>query len=434
MKIRILTLKYILAISLLNYLSLAYPETLDSSSDQKTKNPPVRVMVEAKFNQAMKLRTDGKLEESIKAFQGILSNNPTLQRARLELAVAYFFSLKYIKALKQAQHVLADPNTPSNVKATIREFIVKIRSIRPRNKYIPFLSIGFISDSNVTAGPDQNVLGGFPLIAAPQKQSDFASVIQFGVSHRFNSDINLNVGKKSAALLWLSKASYYRAKYQDVSTSDLSILSVSSGPALVSEGQWRSGLNFKLESIDLGPAKYAVFSAVNPSVTRTSNDSRQEITLELLIQDRDYKRAVDLGRDSDYVAFGLSYGRILTNDKASYQTGFRVFDEKADSDFNSNDGAEAFVGFSWRFSRFNSSYIRLSYKTLSYDGIGPGFTVARDEELTRLLLGYEHRVRKSWLKGWTISSQLTISQSTSNEAVFEYDRTQFGVTFKRNFD
>ncbi|VAW73472.1 hypothetical protein MNBD_GAMMA12-3380 [hydrothermal vent metagenome] len=429
MKNRILTPKYVISVLLLIYMSLAYPATLHSAS-----NPAVKLSVEDKFNRAMKLRSDGKLEESIKAFQGILSNNPTLQRARLELAVAYFFSLKYIKALKQARQVLADTNTPSNVKATIREFIAKIRSKRPRHKYIPFLSLGFISDSNVTAGPDQNILAGFPLIAASQKQSDFASVLRLGVSHRFNSDINLNLGKKSAALLWLSKAGYYRANYQDVSASDLSILSLSSGPALVSEGNWRSGLNFKLESIDLGTDKYATFTAINHSVTRTSKDSRQEVTLELLVQDRDYKRAVDLGRDSEYIAVGLSYGRILTNDKASYQAGFRLFDEKSDSEFNSNDGVEVFIGLSWRFSRFNSSYARMSYKTLSYGGIGPGFTVIRDENVARLLLGYDHRIRKSWLKGWTISSQVTISQSTSNEAVFEYDRTQVGVTFKRNFD
>ncbi len=393
-----------------------------------------RVSAEKNFDEAMKLRDEGKLEQSIKAFQGILSNNPTLQRARLELAVAYFFAVKYSKALKHAQTVLDDPKTPLNVRKTIREFIEKIRAKRPRHKYEPFLSLGFISDSNVTAGPDQSILSGFPSNGVQQKQSDYASLIQFGVTHRFSSDVELNFGKKSATLLWLSKASYYRTDYWDVSTSDLSVFSLGSGPALVSEDNWRAGVNFKYDNINLGSSKYAEFLAINPSLTIISKDGRHEVTLDVFMQSRDYKRSVDLGRDSDYVAYGLSYGRVLRNDKLSYQVGFRLFDEKANLAYNSNDGVEFFVGLSWRFSKINKSYFRVSDKSVTYGGVEPGLSVIRDEKIARYILGFEHRFQKSWLKGWTAVGHISFSRSQSNEAIFEYDRTQIGVTFRRYFD
>lgn len=418
---RLIVLKIVLVLGLIGNVGIGFTQI----NKQK---------VEAEFSKAMKLRDEGKLEQSIKAFHGILSNNPALQRARLELAVAYFFSLKYIKALKYAREVLADKNTPSTVRKTIREFIAKIRAARPRHKYKPFLSFGIAHDSNVTAGPDQNVLAGFPLTAVQQKTADSAFLIQFGVSHRFSSDIELNFGKKSAALLWLSKASYYHTNYFEENDSDLGVLSFSTGPALASDNNWRAALNFRYDNIDLGSNQYAQFQAINPSVTKTSKDGRVEITLDVYVQSRDYKRTTDVGRDSDYLAYGLSYGRVLQNDKFSYQVGFRVFDESATQNHNSNDGVEYFAGLSWRYSKFDNSYFRVSHKQLDYGAVEPGFSVIRDESVSRYVLGYEHRFRKGWLKGWTANTHVTYTNTDSNEPVFGYDRTQFGVTFGKSFN
>ena len=389
---------------------------------------------EQEFKKAMKLRGDGKLEQSIKMFQGILSNNPRLQRARLELAVAYFFSTKYGKALKHARKVLNHPRTPESVKVRIREFIAKVRAKHPRHKIEPFVSLGFMHDSNVTVGPDQSILSGFPTLTVQVKTADAASLIQFGVSHRFSSDIEFNIGKQSATFLWLSKASYYHTDYLEENDSDLGVLSLSTGPALVAGEHWRAAINFRSDSIRLGSESYANFLAVNPTWTFTSKDQRTEVTLDVYLQDRDYKAASDADRDSDYTAYGISYGRVLTNDKFSYQLGVRAFDEEASASYNSNDGVEYFLGLSWRYSKFDNSYMRFSHKVSTYGGIEPGFTVARDEKLNRVVLGYEHKFSSGRLQNWTANIHWTYTTTESNIAVFEYDRHQFAVTFGKRFN
>ena len=60
---------------------------------------------EALFSKGLKSRVAGELQESIEAFQSILSIEPTLQRARLELD---------------------DPATPDAVKENIRRFLQDI--------------------------------------------------------------------------------------------------------------------------------------------------------------------------------------------------------------------------------------------------------------------------------------------------------------------
>ena len=81
---------------------------------------------EALFSKGLKSRAAGELQESIEAFQSILSIEPTLQRARLELAISYFKALNYAEARRQAQQVLDDPATPDAVKENIRRFLQDI--------------------------------------------------------------------------------------------------------------------------------------------------------------------------------------------------------------------------------------------------------------------------------------------------------------------
>ena len=60
-----------------------------TSSVHAQEETAVQVDVQALFEQAMKDREEGNLEKSITVFHSILSNQPKLHRARLELAVAY---------------------------------------------------------------------------------------------------------------------------------------------------------------------------------------------------------------------------------------------------------------------------------------------------------------------------------------------------------
>ena len=74
---------------------------------------------EAEFKKAMAARDNGNVAESIAIFEAILSQEPSLHRARLELAVAYYRVTQYEEARRQAQKVLDNPDTPISVRLGI---------------------------------------------------------------------------------------------------------------------------------------------------------------------------------------------------------------------------------------------------------------------------------------------------------------------------
>ncbi|MBU3990575.1 MAG: tetratricopeptide repeat protein, partial [Gammaproteobacteria bacterium] len=85
------------------------------------------VDVEKLFKEGIFQREQGNVFTSIEALETVLSNQPSLHRARLELAVAYFRAMNYEQAQQQAQRVLDDPKTPENVRLAVLAFMAQIK-------------------------------------------------------------------------------------------------------------------------------------------------------------------------------------------------------------------------------------------------------------------------------------------------------------------
>jgi len=85
-------------------------------------------LVQLQFDKAMDERESGKVYDAIKIFENILATNPYLNRARLELAVAYHEASYYEKAMEQFQIVLDDPETPESVRLAILAYIGQLYS------------------------------------------------------------------------------------------------------------------------------------------------------------------------------------------------------------------------------------------------------------------------------------------------------------------
>src|SRR5687767_236738 len=105
------------------------------------------------FERAMRERERGELHEAIRSFHAILDEHPGLNRARLELAVAYYHALDHRAALEQARRVLADPSTPPEVRANVERLIAQIEAEAAPHRVSVFVSAGLLYDSNVSAGP-----------------------------------------------------------------------------------------------------------------------------------------------------------------------------------------------------------------------------------------------------------------------------------------
>ncbi|MEW6514167.1 MAG: hypothetical protein AB1443_09210 [Pseudomonadota bacterium] len=396
------------------------------------------VDVEKLFKEGVYQREQGNVFTSIEALETVLSNQPSLHRARLELAVAYFRALNYEQAAQQAQKVLDDPKTPENVRLAVLAFQAQIKRdqaavVAQRHTWEPSVSVGLMYDDNVNVGPSSAIIPGTSLVLTPGSlpRSDEAGVFQAGIAHTYNSPTVMRLGETASRFIWQSRAGLYHKAFFTERDFNLTALTLSTGPGWIAPGKWRANINMQLDDLYLGDESLALFSSISPSFTWQLKGA--ELTANAIYLNKDFKRSIDAGRNSDYLSAGLSYGHLFNQGKVAVQGGLSFFDESADASHYSNDGWEAFVGANFVAWENGNIYARYSFKDANFDGVTPGFTVARDETEDRYEIGFGHNFREGALAKWKLTGSWQQTRARSNVSIFTYDREVVSVNLGRSF-
>jgi hypothetical protein len=396
--------------------------------------------LEAQFKEGMEALEDNRLKTAIEAFNSILSSEPSLHRARLELAVAYYRSLQFEEARRLAQEVLDDPTTPPQVRVTILAFLAQVdkdaKAAEQRHEFKPFVSAGYLYDSNATVGPsvDTIEINGIEVpITAGQEQSDTALVLSGGVSHRYNTGKTFTSGERVGQIGWLSQLSMYSREYQDVDNSDQFILSASTGPAWVVLREWRAALNLRLDKIWLGDEELALFTSLNPLVTYQFNNG--ELTFTATVTDRSYDDSANDAREGTYITGGTSLGIYFNQRKVATQAGLNLFNFDAEDDQWSNDGWELFAGAIVKAWPQGQIYTRASLKSIEYDdpALDLGSSLVRDDTLGNLVIGFSHEFSGGYLEKWKLNGSYNMTDNDSNVVLTDYERQQIGLNLSKTF-
>jgi tetratricopeptide (TPR) repeat protein len=399
------------------------------------------VDVDALFEKGMDAREEGRLQDAIMAFHSILSSQPLLHRARLELAVAYYKSMQYQDAMEQAQKVLDDPETPPNVRVAVLAFMAQAKtgaSMVAAQSYWDFpVSIGYLHDSNANVGPGTTIIPGLgELDPNSASTSDSARVVNVGINHNYQTGKMLNCGEVPAMFFWQSGVNVYDRSYFDEDDYNLNVISLRTGPALITRGQWRANLNFQEDIIAYGGNKLANYHNIMPSVT-LHFPYAIEATLDATFTWRDFERDIDEGRDSDYVAPRLSVGYVTPDKKIALQAGAQLFDENADADRYDNDGYNLFGGVSWNFIENALCYFNYNYRSIEYDGTILDLDLVlkeRDEDEDTVTVGASYTFKtENFLNDWTFDVKAMEINYDSNTYLYDYDRTQYEFTLSKTF-
>lgn len=389
------------------------------------------------FQDAMQKRESGDLEAAIKAFQGILNINPALHRARLELAVAYFQVLNYAEAKAQAERVLNDRSVPEGVKVRIRQFLDQLAAASRTHTWTPYVSLGYVYDSNVSARPSSSIyqIGatGITLNAEAEKRGDHGVLLSTSLSHRYMSPDLIRLGAQDVVFLWQSQGSFYRADYNHTNEFDLTVLSLSTGPAWIAAHHWRSNINVQVDHLTLGSDTYGTFSGVTPTFTKILNNGRTELTFDAQWQTRGYSRGVDAGRDGYYEAVGITAGQLLPGDKVSVQMGLHGFKENTDRAYYSNHGNELFAGANWRISASTSAYARTSKRISHFNGDDPTYLQRRNDAERQNVFGATYTFSSGVLTKWALSANYIRTNNTSDLEVYAYGRYKTRISLGRSF-
>ena len=391
---------------------------------------------ETLFNDAMRYRQDGELFKSIEIFETILSNQPGLNRARLELAISYHLTRRYEDAKEQLSQVLNAPETPDEVKLSITAYMAQlsgdIKTAEERATSSMYISAGMFTDSNINLGPGKDITGVTP---ESTEESGSGGQFMFSYSHRSRASQAMHIAGSIVDFEWLSQATVFSKTYGSNDTDfNLSVLTLNTGPALIAGETWRAAFNFKLDKLVFGKDDYAEYVAINPLFTYSITPDL-EITFENSTTAREYQQLDDQGLTGTMTMWAIDLAKFYAEQSIGIQTGFKYHDNGAKAGNLHSTGAEFYLGGQVPAWEDAIVYLTLSgrdYKYKAPDGIISTSTI-RDETELLAVLGVNHDFRTGLFKSWTLNAQYTFTDNDSNLDEFTYDRNFFELNMRRYF-
>lgn len=398
------------------------------------------------FRQGMNALHGDQLFSAIAAFQELLDNAPGLNRARLELAVAYDRTLQYGKARREARRVLEDPHVPPAVRVSILAFLAQVnedeKQMQVSNSFKPFVSVGAMYDSNVNFGPASDVipLGGGALATVQPgslAKSSSAVVLSAGVIQTYRPGRSFRAGQQAGQFLWQNEFDAYQRSYLQHPGYNLSVASASTGPAWVVLRHWRASVPLQLQFIGLGGGPLALFTSLNPQVIWQL--PKAEVSLGASLSNRHYtndRPSVD-GGDGGYAGFykrvSVSYARYFDARKVALQGEVEWYNFSAHESQFAYRGPGAYLAAFVRVWRGATVFGRLYYNHLKYGGPASFVGVVRDDQERQAVVGVEHQFTTGGLQKWALKATYRFTKNSSNDAVYSYLRRQVSLTLSRNF-
>lgn len=391
---------------------------------------------QAMFEAALQERDSGKVFSAIERFEYILSRRPSLNRARLELAVSYHRASQHDNALREFQAVLDDPETPEKVRLAILAYLGQLSSdeLKPEQEhsFSFYTRFGGIYNTNINFAP---LRGDRDYNIPDDTDTDSAGVDTFlSASHRYRDNAPLNMGGVATLFEWQSQVSWTGNNYTRTNEFNLNTFSLSTGPALIATGRWRGALNFQFDQTYFGESVLGNFISINPLLTFELGNYRG-LTIEASYTDLDFEREEDLGRDADNLLLGAGYTTLLGGVENGLEVGFRLAEHDAELDEFSYQSLEGYLGTFFTLSGIENSNLYLNLNLWQFDFDGPDSVTGtvRDELQSRLIFGYNYDFRDGLLKDWTLNTSYTFTKNDSNIDAFSFEQHLLTVTIARYF-
>ena len=386
------------------------------------------------FDRAMAERDSGKIYTAIERFEYILSRRPSLNRARLELAVSYHRANKYDQALKEFQTVLDNPETPEKVRLAILAYLGQLTrdELEPKieHSFSYYTRVGALYNTNINFAP---LRGSTDFNIPDGGDTESPGLDTFlSASHRYKDNQPFDVDGAATHFEWQSQISWTGNNYTRESDFNLNIISVSTGPAFISTGRWRGAISLQVDQTYFGDSTLGTFTSVNPLATFDLGNYRG-ITIEASYTHNNFSRDEDQGRDGDSLLAGMAYSTLLGGVDNGLETGFRIMHSRAEDDQFAFDAGEIYLGGFTSYGDHDNLYLNLNFKQFDFDAAEPVSGEVRDEIESRYVLGYNHDFVEGIFADWTLNTELSFTKNNSNVDAFSYERTLFTINLARYF-
>jgi len=400
-------------------------------------------LIQSQFEEAIDDRESGKIYDAIKIFENILATDPYLNRARLELAVAYHEASFYEKAIEQFQIVLDDPETPESVRLAILAYIDQLYSdeLAPEGShhFSQYAKAGLIYNSNINVVPGTGniIVNGREFFLESDEISSFGTDIVLSASHRYRRKKPLNVDGARTSFEWQSQVSLSSNLYTETSDFNLNIISADTGPSFISAGRWLGAIPFRIDYVNLGQSSLATALSVNPYISFDLGNYRS-IMIESTYLERNYADTINDPQDGNLLMAGAAYTTLLQNLNTGIEAGFRLRKRSAKDDQFAFDGITLYFSGYISVTELSSIYLKANYRNFDYQAPDTviddtNTTLIRNDDETTASIGYNLDIKDGSLLNWTFNTEIAWTENTSNIDAYDYDRLLFALNLSRYF-
>ena len=405
-------------------------------SAQPSSNELSPTQLQSEFEKALSLRESGNLFAAIDALNDILVIKPSLHRARIELAVAYYRAAEFNKAVNLANEVISQPNTSPKVVEVVKLFLDQVEEFKAaealkRSSWSGSIGLAAGRDDNVNIGPndDEFNVRGTILRLADDSQPKADNLITFtgNLNHTYRIPGSFRFGDRPVTALWQSTVGFTHRDYNNEDDRNLDLLSGSTGISVLSQKNWRANLNLQLDKLQLGGDSLALFSSINPSWTY-SKPTGGEYTLRGQFMYRDFNRTIDESKNGYRVGAGADYSYRFDNNLL-LQTGITLSKQDAREQTQQNKSIDGYVSLLAPAWTNGSVFGRVNFLTTRYNGKVAVFDKARRDREQRFVVGALHNINNSW----QIRADYTYTDNNSSVKNFEFDRNEFSINLIKRF-
>lgn len=361
----------------------------------------------------------GDLDNAIKYFELLISRDRGAHRVRLDLATMYYKKQNLTKA-KELLKIVKASNPPKKVGDNIDNFLSAIDKGVPKN-YSFSMSVGYVYDSNVNAGPkvDTVLMYNLPftLNSDAKANSDNALKYSFGFNHM----------KQFKSFVLQSSIGLNITDYRKLDNLDSKSLSISSGPTW-KDGKYTFSVPLVVNALKIGDEKryYSFSKGVSPRVSYQYLPNLS-FSGSLSFSNKIYHRTTD--RESNSLMFAPS-SRYLLNQSSWISFGGYVGSEDSQTDTYSNKSKGINIGYHKAISKTDNFFVSTNWNNTRYEEKEAAYTDSR-EDISRGINGsYSH-----YFSGSRINMTFNASyiKNSSNIDMYKYSRKQLGVDFSKNF-
>ena len=356
---------------------------------------------------------------------------PANDRARLELARAYFVLGELLRAREEFETV-ARKKPPPPVQATIDRFLDSIRAQETR--YTPttnlWMELGTGYDTNVNSG----ISGG--LITVPAFGNLQLQLAQAGVKSG-DSFLSLAAGAQTsvpvAPGVALQGGAQFDGKFQSNQFDrqfDQSNLSAHAGVSVIKDRDlYRANVSYSTMSVDY--RRFRNVAAFGGEWHRQL-DELNTVSAFMQLARLDYPTSAV--RDADFYAFGAGWRRAFLHPlQPIFQLQGLVGTERNDDSPVRNDLSRNLYTLRAGVSLTPAPKWGLSaganYTNSRFKGPDPLFAARRDDDFIGLDAGLSYR----WDKQLTLKAEYAWSDNRSNLALYKYDRSVIAVKLRYEF-